>query len=58
MCPVATAGADEKLGLADAETKAVNMCAANRSNRTHLASKPKAWDVSIVGFPGYIPTSE
>jgi hypothetical protein len=58
MCPVATADADEKLGLVDAETKAVNMSAANRSDRTHFAFETKAWDVSILGFPGYVLTSE
>jgi hypothetical protein len=53
ICPVAITDADEKLVGADADSNAVN-----NSNRAHIASKSKAWDVSIHGFPGYVLTSE
>jgi len=43
------ADADEKLGIADAETKAVKM-----PIRTNIAFEEKPWDVSILGFPGYV----
>jgi hypothetical protein len=53
MCPVATADAVEKLGVVDAEITAVN-----KFKHLDIASESKAWDVSILGFPGYVLTSE
>jgi hypothetical protein len=49
---IATADAVEKVSGADAETKTVKM-----ATRANIVFDEKPWDVSILGFPGYLLTN-